>query len=85
MDITILKRHLLVSSGCDEAKPAAKRSKLESEEGEKTIAAFLSSVRELVSLDIADEEIEARFQALKSDLLNTDNEYVKSILSAVYE
>ena len=75
---------LIVSSGCDEAiPPEAKRRKLESEEGNKTIAAFLSSVRELALLDIAEEEMETRFQALKLDLINTDNEYVKSILSAV--
>lgn len=63
--------------------PLAKRSKLESDEGEKTIETFLSSVRELACSDIGDKEIEARFEELKLDLVKTDNEYIKSILSTV--
>lgn len=73
-----------VSAVCDDMRaPEAKRSKLESDEGEKTIAVFLSSVRQLASLDIGDEEMEEKFEALKLDLMNTDNEYIKSILSTV--
>lgn len=81
MDVSCV---VAVSAAYDEIKtPAAKRSKLESDEGEKTIATFLSSVRQLASSDIGDEEMEAKFEALKLDLMNTDNEYIKSILSTV--
>lgn len=63
--------------------PLAKRAKLDSEEGEKTITAFLASVRELASSSISDAELEEKFEELKLEFLNTDNNYIKYILSSV--
>ena len=58
---------------CDEdGIPAAKRSKLESDEGEKVMTNFLSAVSELANSEIEEEEMRAKFEQLQSDLLNTD-------------
>lgn len=62
--------------------PPAKRSKLESEEGERIITAFLSSVQELASSDISDAALEDKLKQLKLEFLQTDNDYVKSILGS---
>ena len=69
--------------GCGEGEePQAKRRKVESEEGEKAIATFLSAVRELASLESSDSDIATKLEVLKLDLLNLDNAYIKSILSS---
>ena len=63
--------------------PQAKKKKLEkeeNEEGEKIIENFLSSVRELASSGISDQEMTLKLEKLKLDFLSTDNAYVKSIL-----
>lgn len=73
-----------VYAGCDETMaPLAKRSKLESDEGEKHVATFLAAVHQLASSDVSDEEMETKFEELKQGLMNTDNEYIKSLLSTV--
>lgn len=70
--------------GCDDTQvPAAKRSKVESEEGERIIAMFLSSVQKLASSDISDAALATKLEQLKLEFLQTDNDYVKSILRSV--
>jgi hypothetical protein len=70
--------------GDEAGPPEAKKSKLESDEGEQLIEAFLSSVRQLAASGIGDKEMEEKFEALKLDLMNSDNEYVHSVVSSVH-
>lgn len=60
--------------------PAAKRTKSDVDEGERLIAEFLTSVRELAASNIDDKEMEAKLEVLKQQLLSADNMYIKSIL-----
>lgn len=60
--------------------PPAKRRKLESEEGKKAIAEFLSAVKELASSEDNETELEVKLEKLKLDFLSIDNDYIKSII-----
>lgn len=75
-----------MSAACAEIEtelPPTKRSKLESEEGERIVENFLSSVQELTSSDTSDAELELKLEQLKLQLQKTDNDYVQSILKSV--
>ncbi len=74
---------LIIDSSTSE-EPPAKRSRLETEDGEKIIAEFLDAVRRLsLREDINEDDMKTEFEKMKLNFMNSDNDYVQSILNSI--
>jgi len=65
-------------------EPPEKRCRLETEDGERIISEFLENVHKLsLCDDICETDMNCEFERMKSTFVNSDNEYVQSVLSTI--
>ncbi|MBN3320286.1 MSH2 protein, partial [Atractosteus spatula] len=64
-----------------EEGPAAKRSLLDRQEGEKLIEDFLSKVKALPVSDMSEEEIKEELKKMKAEILTKNNGFVNEIVA----
>ncbi len=77
--------------GGAEGEPSAKRRRVEDEgkrrredvrEGEDLIEQFLSSVRALPLGELSEEEVRAKLEGLKVEVLGSNNPYIQAIVES---